>query len=187
MESHKYECTLCNQGFSRAFNLKRHYETFHNRYVEEETSDIDEEETVSDSNMSAGEDEGSSSESNMSDGEDEGSSSESNSEDEGSNSESKDMEMSNDGLSKSEWTIYSQNYADLMMSVYTRVAKDGETADDDIMTNAKKEFRKVLSDHLITFLGLQRDETYDYLFDKIRSLINKGIESLPLALHERRI
>ena len=47
MKSTKYSCEFCNQEFSRHYNLKRHLELVHNRSIEMETSDADEDDTAS--------------------------------------------------------------------------------------------------------------------------------------------
>ena len=168
MESTKYSCEFCNQEFSRHYNLKRHLELVHNRFIEMETSDADEDDTTSMGSST-------SSTTNTSDRES----------DKASEVSSSDM-STNSELSERECSPGSKHYVDLMVSIYNQVfnkmsvepidGEEKEADDKQIMTESKKQFRKRLINYLIICHELRKDQTYDYLFNKIDKYIGEEIE-----------
>ena len=163
MESTKYSCEFCNQEFSRHYNLKRHLELVHNRSIEMETSDADEDDTAS-----------------------MGSSTSDSESDKASDEVSYSDMSTNSELSERECSPGSKHYVDLMVSIYNQVfnkmsvepidGEEKEADDKQIMTESKKQFRECLINYLIICHELRQDQTYDYLFNKIDKYIGEEIE-----------
>lgn len=179
MESDKkYVCEHCNSSFDRSYNLKRHVETIHNRYLETEDSVIDDGEgnsnssPLSDSNSNdSNSNDTVTSEDKTEDNASEDETENSASEDETEDSASSDESMKSDD-SDEEWNVYAKHFEYLVMSCYTEAhnqltSLEGEPMDEATMKASKKLFRKKLEHYLIIVQGLKQDNTYNYLFSKI--------------------
>ena len=176
-----YQCAHCNRTFTRVYNLKRHLENVHNRYLETDDS-MDTSSTDSDSGDSSGADESPES----------GPASSASS---ASESESADSDSSNDStiseMGENEWREYIQQLECLMRETFNETMREmapdnyvGELTTEEhelVMNNAKKAFRKKLARHVNIVFGMQEDGKYQYLFDKLSKYRENDID-FPTAI-----
>ena len=168
MESNKkYECEYCNRLFDRSYNLNRHVQKVHNRYLETNESMDD---SDNNSNVTSNDNDSHANEQD-SDSDDLKSSADESSE---SNASSNDDTISE--MNDSEWQAYTQQLESLMREAFVQTTQEmtpedykGLTPEEQelLMNKAGKTFRKKLKRYFSIVIGMQEDEKYQYLFDKI--------------------
>ena len=182
MESNKkYECEYCNRLFDRSYNLNRHVQKVHNRYLETNESMDD---SDNNSNVTSNDNDSHANEQD-SDSDDLKSSADESSE---SNASSNDDTISE--MNDSEWQAYTQQLESLMREAFVQTTQEmtpedykGLTPEEQelLMNKAGKTFRKKLKRYFSIVIGMQEDEKYQYLFDKIIKYRENGID-FPTAI-----
>ena len=169
-----FKCEYCNRSFPRRFNLNRHVQKVHNRFVES-SDNPSENDTVSIEESSHAE------ESSQSD----------------TDVSSKDSTTSQ--MKDREWNTYTLQLEGLMRECFDEeveelTSEDNKDEEDEqdtdeltqeqyelVMKRAKNVFREKLKHYLNIVFGMQDDETYSYLFDKYHKYIGKDIDT-PTAI-----
>ena len=168
---YKYYCEYCGRAFERNYNLSRHLQNVHNRYLE-----TVEDKEEGDASMK------SDTESNTSTR---------------SETESNASSRRESASDSNEWETYTQEFEKIMLDTFNETAHqlfpdDDEGDDDDdedevdhqfqlTLLKSKEAFRNKLKRYLNIVYGMQEDKRYDYLFHKIDRNMEKKID-FPVAI-----
>ena len=167
----KYQCEYCSRSFDRSYNLNRHLQKVHNRYLE--TVDSMDDSNSNDEERSLSEESGAS---------------------------QTDSDASSDNsteMNDQEWNNYQQRFQSLMTETFEEVVHELTPDEDEVeeeeqskldsdqyiffMNKAKKVFRKKLTKMLVILYGMKEDKLYQYLFNKIDKYIENEI-NFPTAI-----
>ena len=166
-EDMKNICVVCEQGFKKRYNLKRHMETIHNQWLE----DPSDSQSCSDDNES---------ESESMDDENSDESSE----------ESENMDDDDDGSETSDEDEDEDEITFKLKKIFYDVMEETDNGDnvnnhilrDYVLSKAKKEFRTQIVDDISMVMMMRRDNRFRCLFKKIDKYRREHGDSISSAV-----